>query len=502
AAQIARDMGDRDQVIQYLQHIEPRHNEYPDGRTVGVSSSTLGNVETYVHPETGLEHWKVADGSQVSSPIWMLWQQGSRHEWAWPCPDCREYFIPRHKLLWWPEDTDDLETIEREARLVCPRCGSQIGSEHKAQLNARGRFVAPGQSVTPDGDILDTGGAAHTGARYVLEGSEFTYWVSGLCNFSVKATFGALAVRWFRAVQSGEDERVQGVLNTVFGELFGIGGDAPKAEAVKERCAGYLSGAVPDDVNLLTCFVDVQKRFLTYVVRGWGLKYRSWLIEAGEIWGNTLLAETWDKLEDIYTQTWDGYGIVRMGVDSGYRADEVYAFCRTHPRAFPTKGHDTLSKPFYASKIEVDARGAQIKYGLQLWHYDTDVAKSFVHGRIAAGGDVPNAWHVPDDVTDDYCSQVVAEERTVNPITQKVKWVKTGPNHFFDCEAGNYVMARSTRAVGRLIKAPVAQRAQAARPAPGTSPPRQAERAEAAAVTRPAAKARRGRRMRSKGISH
>ena len=65
---------------------EARTSTYPDGRVIGTSTPTIGNVDTFVHLVTELEHWAVSD--TVASPIWRLWQEGSRHEWAWPCPHC------------------------------------------------------------------------------------------------------------------------------------------------------------------------------------------------------------------------------------------------------------------------------------------------------------------------------------------------------------------------------------------------------------------------------
>ena len=42
----------------------------------------------------------------------------------------------------------------RTAHLDCPRCGAEIRDEAKAEMNARGVYVAPGQSVDPDGTVF------------------------------------------------------------------------------------------------------------------------------------------------------------------------------------------------------------------------------------------------------------------------------------------------------------------------------------------------------------
>lgn len=411
---------------------EARTSTYPDGRVIGTSTPTIGNVDTFIHPVTGLEHWAVSD--TVASPIWRLWQEGTRHEWAWPCPHCGEYFIPRFKHLAWPEKSTPDEARQK-ASLQCPSCAELITDAYKAEMNKRGVYVAPGQSVTKSGEIV---GEADT-----YNSDTASFWVSGICSFSSKKTFGFLAKKFLAAVRSGEQERIQGVINTDFGELFKIGGDAPEWTVVAERKRGYKEGNVPQGVNLLTAGVDVQKNRLVYVVRGWGSKYESWLIEHGEFWGETDKPEVWQQLSELVATTWQGHLLSRVAIDSGYQTQQVYQFCRLHKNvALATKGHDTLDKPFKKSDIDVNVRGKTIANGLQLWHFNTDQMKSWVHSRVEWPHDQPGGWWLPDDISDDYCKQIVAEQRSVKP-SGKVIWVQIKKdNHYLDAEALAYLAAK------------------------------------------------------------
>lgn len=448
---------------------DARHSSYPDGRTIVISTPTDGNVDTEVDARTGLEHWRVSEPEQVPSPIWLVWQEGTRHEWAWPCPECREYFVPRFHLLVWPEGATPSQA-RKDATLACPHCGVMVHSKHRDWMNARGVYVAPGQRPLANDDqdegasIADYTGDAPpdlrrggTGVQLVEYGDfclpekaasdDASFWVSGLANFSAKKTFGALAATWLRAVQTGEPEKIKGCLNTQFGELFRFGGEAPAWEAVAARKRDYSRGEIPPGVNVLTSGVDVQKDRLVYVVRGWGRDFESWLIDEGELWGATDKPEVWSQLSALLDRQWGAFGIARMLVDSGYRADEVYAFCRVHaPRALACKGHDSLARPFYASLIDVSVDGKRVKNGLQLWHWDTDVAKSWVHGRIEWPDDQPGAWHLPGDVSEAYCRQIVAEER-VRKASGRVTWIRRGENHDLDCEAMARVAAQIVRNV-------------------------------------------------------
>jgi len=466
---IERDIKGEGNVIELA---DGRHSSYPDGKTVATSTPTEGNVDTYTHAETGLEHWAHAEPEQVPSAIWILFQDGTAHEWAWPCPDCREYFVPRFRLLTFPSEAP-LQEIRKAARLACPHCGSAIESRSKSWMNARGVFVAPGQRPLAHRDTDDGAHVAdYTGAKApvlkrkgrgvsridfgdfclpaVQVGSpDVSFWVSGLANFSAKKTFGDLAVRWIRAVRSGQPERIKGCLNLQFGELFKFGGDAPEWHAVLACGAGYESGEVPAGVTLLIATVDVQKDRLVYVVRGWGAGEESWLIEAGELWGATDRPGTaeapgpWEQLHELAEQEWGGLRIARGMIDSGYRKDNVYQFCRQHRATwFPTKGQDNPTRPFWSSPQDVNWQGKVIKAGVRLWNFDADLFKQWVHARVEWPSDQAGGWHVFDDVEAEYCKQIVGEQRIVLP-SGRVTWKVVGANHYLDCEALQPLAVRS-----------------------------------------------------------
>lgn len=444
---------------------EARIATYPDGRLIVTSTPTEGNVETYIHPDTGIEHWKVAKPEDIASPSWKLWQEGTRFEWAVPCPECDEYFVPRFKLLWWPKGATARQAL-REARLTCARCGTQIEDHKKTWMNERGHYLAPGQKVE-NGEVVGE----------VPEASDASFWASAL--MSPWVTFGKRASDWIKAVASGDPDRVRGVLNTAFGELYRVGGEAPPWQRIRDLCGEYTSGDVPDGVESITAFVDVQKDRLIYVVRGWGAGMQSWLIEAGELWGDTELEDVWQRLGEFRDRKFCDreLRIKRIGVDSGYRPGDVkrtpdnrvYEFCRRYKGwALPTKGREHLTKPLSPSLIDVTVRGKVVKNGLQLWHLDTDFFKSWVYARFEWPKDQPGGWSVPADVTDDYCQQVTAEARVLKPSGHAV-WLRVRKdNHYLDCEAGAVAVAYSIGLHARIKRAaiPAAETAQQAHSAP------------------------------------
>ena len=316
---MSADIGGEGDVIELA---DARHSTYPDGKTIIASTPTKGNVDTETD-ENGLVRWAAADPEDIESPTWKLWQEGTRYEWAWPCPDCGEYFIPRFSLLTWPEKATPRQAL-LGAYLACPHCGSAIDNRHKDDMNANGVFVGPGQSITVDGEVIGE----------LEENDCASFWVSGLC--SPWKSFGQRAAAFVRAARSGDLTRIQAVVNTGFGELFKTGADSPDWQTVLDRRLDYAAGTVPVGSIALIATVDVQKDRLYYVIRAWGYRMESWLVEHGELIGETDYDPVWTELSQLLFSKFGNRVIRLMLVDSGYQPgdkhkkpiNQVYTFCR------------------------------------------------------------------------------------------------------------------------------------------------------------------------------
>ncbi len=415
---------------------EARVATYPDGKIVVTSSPTV----------------------EGASPIWTLWQSGTAARWSWPCPECERYFVPEFKLLQWPQGSTPSQA-RKAARLTCPNCGALIEDRQKVAMNAAGRYEITGD---PESDTA-------------------SFWVSGLC--SPWRSWGDAARRWLEAYRSGEQETMQAVTNTVFGELWRIEGEAPPAAKVAELRGGYSFDQVPEAARGLTAGVDVQADRLVYVVRAWGASQTSWLIRHGELYGDTLLEDVWTDLAALLEAHFGTFRIRMTLIDSGYRPDRAYNFARRFPgRVLPAKGHDQGAKPVYLAKLDVNVRGEPQRRGVRLAHIDSSYFKSWIHGRIAWPQDQPGAWHLPIDVTDDYCAQLVSEQRIAKP-NGAVAWVKTRTaNHFLDAE----VLAT---AAAHLLQVPLLREKPAAdaddQGEPGAVPPKQSRPPKTPAQRRP-----------------
>lgn len=442
---------------------DARHASYPNGQTIATSTPTEGNVNTYVHPITGFTHWEVAESAALPSQIWMAWQLGSRHEWAWPCPLCMHYFVPRFDLIKFDSKATEAE-IDLHAHVVCPCCDGAILSSKKTWMNRYGVYVAPGQYVFPRDEaeefsrIVDAQSIGKIPERDAPEVLKIAYgdylmpthgttrdcsmWASGLAHFSTRRTFGQIANAYLRSARSGRPESIKGTINTVLNECFRFGGEVPDLDEVRGRKGAYLRGQVPDWVTQVFLTADVQNDRIVLTVRGWGPRGQSALLEWGELWGDTSEAPTFRMLNDYLQREYGGIHVRAAAIDSGNRTMMVYDLCREHAGLMvPTKGRDTMDQPFKASNIDVAPDGRTVKYSLQLWHINTDMAKSFVHSRMSVEDDDAGAWYVPADVDEYYLKQIVAEQR-IPTAAGKVKWHKTGRNDYLDCEALQWFLFR------------------------------------------------------------
>lgn len=413
--------------------------------TMIASTPSVGSLETEIDPETGLEFWKDAEPEDVPSPVWKLFQEGTKYHWAWPCPHCDAHFIPRFKHLRWPDKATPAQA-RRGAFMCCPVNGCVIEDsyETRASMNAGGVFVAKGQRIE-NGEVI---GAPP-------DSSTWSMWTSGLCSPFV--SWGERAEGYLKALATGEDAKVQTAINAGFGECFAAGGkgEAPEWEEVRNRARPYALGELPDGIAFAVAGIDVGKYSIHYVVRGFGARAASWLLDYGQLYGPTDDDEIWDQLFGVLSTDYNGLTISRAFIDSGFRPDKpnagsehrVYAFARRYQSLVrATKGHDVQQAPITGRRIEVTLTGGKAKGSLELMHLNSDFFKSLVHQRIKASDGRPEAWYLPEGIDEDYCRQIVSEARTIAPSGKPVWVKKQRANHLLDCESMAAAAAYQLRA--------------------------------------------------------
>lgn len=409
-----------------------------------------------------------------SSRIEELFEAGDRRRYYVPCPHCGHMDhlgfsqsgdeLERGHYMLWPKGPDD-------AHFVCgsKNCRKRIDEIHKRSMIEAGEWRAEGEF---------TGHAS------------FAIWTA--YSLSPNATWSQIVREFLDA--KNDPLKLKTFVNTVLGETWQDRGEAPDWERLFNRRETYELRTVPDGPIVLTAGVDVQKDRFIFEVVGWAPDKESWSIDAGEIFGDTALAATWQKLDaELLSRAYMGvdgalYTIAMLAVDSGYATQMAYAWAKGNPRAMTTKGIGGSARPLLGSpsKVDVTVGGKKISRGHKMWPVGVDTAKAELYGflRLGVGEDgivPPGYCHFPEHAQW-YFKQLTAEHQVTsrNKRTHRPQreWVvqPNRENHMLDCRV--YARAAAVRLgldrmdAKRRAKAQARQSApSSAQPAPAAAPP-------------------------------
>jgi phage terminase large subunit GpA-like protein len=395
------------------------------------------------------------------SKIWRHWEKSDKRRYHVPCPHCQE----RQVLLWtqmrwetrkrWevvrsddgvivevPEGTEGAKPRDTgeviEVWYECGHCSARIEEHHKGWMLERGAWIAEAP------------------------------WVKGHAGFHLSALYSPLGwYSWTTAVKKrleADKDPSKKLLktwtNTVAAEPYADEGEKVSDLTLKERALGdaqrpaYRLGTVPRFALLLSAAVDVQHDRLEVAVKGWGREKESCLVDYQVIHGNTETAAPWDALDEYHGKKFPHASgaelrITAMAVDSGYRTQTVYDWCRlrSHRHIFPVKGQTTPGKRILgiATAQDIEHNGRKIAGGVALYPVGSDTAKEEIYARLKIERAGPGFLHFPIGLPDDYFKGLVAESR----ITKYVKgflrhvWEKTETerNEPLDLEVYAYAAA-------------------------------------------------------------
>ena len=387
---------------------------------------------------------KVSTPTTRDGYIYREYDKSDQCKYFVPCPHCGGFQILVFGQIKWPEKERSTEKIKnkRLAWYECEHCGKRIEDYHKPQMLDKGKWVPRDCEINQDGEIWGEG----------LDSKHRGFWINSL--YSPWLSWSDIAVEFLKSKDF--IELLMNFVNSWLAEVWEEKIEETTVDKVKSLSCDYLQGTVPDDVVVLTAGVDVQKDHFFYVIRGWGYEEQSWLIRCGYL-------EYWEDLVEVLFKTdykkvsgSETLPVYMTCIDSGYRTDEVYHFCRHwRDRAKAIKGQDEITDGrFYrASKIDINSRtGSIIKSGLVLWNLNVSQYKDKI-SRLVATKD-PNKWHLFKDPSDDYLSQFTSEHKVLvrNRNTGKAKevWQKkrsSVANHYLDAEVYAVAAADIIRAL-------------------------------------------------------
>lgn len=330
-----------------------------------------------------------------SGNIWQAFMNANeRRQYYVPCPHCGVSQTLKFKQIKWPDEhNDNVDMIRDTAYYECEHCGGHIHDRHKMEMLRHGKWVAVNASQSKVRSI-----------SYHLS-SIYSPWV----------TFGDVAYEFKNS--KGTPASLMNFINSWLAEPW-RSAKTKSTQNMQFTESTYPCGIVPDKAVLLIASVDVQLDHFWWEVRAYAPGVKSYLIDYGQ-------ASTWEDLEEIIihreypSEFGEPRQIMKAGIDSGFRTDEVYQFCSRFPEVcIPLKGssnHTTMTAPYTMTSLEKGVVG-----GLKLYVLNTDYWKDFIFARMVRPINEDGTIHLYKDCPQEYSDHLRSEEK------QEHRNVKTG----------------------------------------------------------------------------
>lgn len=220
--------------------------------------------------------------------------------------------------------------------------------------------------LTPEAFV--SANMAYRTATRDCEGREPSYYIwQAYCGL----------ISWTKIANSIADAKSPAELKTLEQQTFGRAWD-PSVEAMSweelhRLRESYDHGTVPSGAEVITAFTDVQGAYLEGGAIAWGPGGEWWVIDRWVIPGDTSGDEVWLQLDEVYRRTYahaDGgiLPIEAFGVDTGFRTQKAYGFCRGRPNAFALDGRPGWKLPILGKPKPVKViQGARVVGRVKLW---------------------------------------------------------------------------------------------------------------------------------------
>ncbi len=413
------------------------------------------------------------------------YEAGDKRKWHARCPECgkfqelRFFTLQRGELAGrggvggYRDDEGELLPVDQarsEAHYVCVT-GCRIRDDQKATFIAGGRWVREGQLLDKHGNLA---GEPKRSSRH----TSFHLW----SIHSGSVTFGDIVEAYIRHHEQGQ---MADFWQNWLGMKHSTARKVPRWERVGQMLVGVHPRCTVDArAWFLTAGCDVQENGVYYVVRGWGHDAHSWLVDWGFIprftdeekegrlasdlaaIQSTLLERRWPIHGDSENPLGKKeLGVRLLGIDAGYRQEDVYAAVRTlnTPRARAIVGDTHTTKTaerFRKTTLERTRRGHVYRGGFEVWRVNVNVYKEDVMQRLVSGCDgQAKTWWLTSDIGRfgrEYLRQLVNEHKRIEEDRygrKRIMWTvrsHTIGNHHWDDEIYCRALADMVLAEQRL----------------------------------------------------
>ena len=375
-------------------------------QTFGTRSKVLALCHPDLAPSTEEKDWNAG--------IMEIYRKSDQRKWYWPCPECGAWSSPnptavRVMTLHYDVNASDDDILEN-ARLLCPVNGCLIEDGQRKAMNLEGKWIGAGQQIEQDGTV--------TGE--LIKRDTAGFWITGLMSPFMIGGIGGLAVSLANAERKYLIDGDRKAMAEVFSKRAGVPltkdrkAQTIDANVVAERCESMMMGEVQNGVRFITAFADVQRNRFEVLVRGWGEKGESWVIDYQKIEADTAVSPIdWDRLIAFMAETvWplaDGSGrgmkARLVGFDSGGEAGVTMQAYDAWRRARTGRKLRRLGKidgrDCWSVIPTKGASGANAPR-LQVIYPDTQRSDKYAGAR----GDIPLAMFAPNSFKDDLMAQL------------------------------------------------------------------------------------------------
>lgn len=340
-----------------------------------------------------------------------------------PCPHCGHFqLLDFFKGLKWEKGASPDEIYDKNlAWYECEKCDKRLNDEDKIRMLGSGCWVPKGCEVSDRGVV----GEAKRGKR--RSGFHIPGLLSPWTEFREYASEFVLI--------RGDKSRLMDFYNSELGLPWVDSSGGLDESAIAKCTRNYKRAVFPKWAKCITVGVDVQEGHFWFVVRAWGPRGRSALMDYGMLISQTGYGQRkmWEPIQRLLDRAYpredgaDPVRAVRMNIDSGYNEKEVYDFVFANaPRTWATKGSgQNLQGPISLSK----KIGRLVLFKNLFW-------KDMLARHINTDPGEPGEWVVFDEIDAQYSEQIRSERRVRRPSGVPI-WqplTEDTPNHLWDCE--------------------------------------------------------------------
>lgn len=349
-----------EEVGNVLAEVGSRGAPVPQARERQAAYSVIGSKELMVSTPSVLGECEVTKAEEA----------GDQRRFYGECPHCSGFFRLE------PEGFHAAKPNGTPHHFVCPPgdggCGGVLEEADMRTFRPAGvwlpTFAAENEELNPKPGEFVAAEMVRGFANRDCEGREPSYYIwQAYCGL----------ISWAKIAKSIADAKSPAELKALEQQTFGRAWD-PTVEAMSweelhRLREPYDPMIVPEGAEIVTAFTDVQGGYLEGGAIAWGPGGEWWVIDRWVIDGDTAGDAVWFELDEIYRRTYPHAAggelpIEAFGVDTGFRTQRVYSFCRGRHRAFAMDGRAGWKEPILgkAKSVKVIEHGRS-RGRVKLW---------------------------------------------------------------------------------------------------------------------------------------